>query len=91
MHPYRVKCCIDDYNDPSEDEEEKQRCDSEDVYRRMVDDETVLYVSVPLNAVEFDEESTTVHLEEIISRLQRIQFCLKYEVPISLTHSKGFV
>ena len=38
---------------PSEqDEEEKQqRCDSEDGYRRMGDDETVLYVAVPLQVV----------------------------------------
>ena len=38
---------------PSEqDEEEKQqRCDSEDGYRRMVDNETALYVAVPLQVV----------------------------------------
>jgi len=39
---------------PSEqDEEEKQqqRCDSEDGYHRMNDDETVLYVAVPLQVV----------------------------------------
>ena len=37
---------------PSEYEEEKQqRCDSEDGYRRMVDNETALYVAVPLQVV----------------------------------------
>jgi hypothetical protein len=37
---------------PSEDEEEKERCDSEDGYRRMDNDETVLlYVAVPLQVV----------------------------------------
>jgi hypothetical protein len=37
---------------PSEDEEEKHRCcDSENGYRRMGDDETVLYVAVPLQVV----------------------------------------
>ena len=39
------------FTTPSEDEEEKQRCDSEDGYRRMGDDETVLYVAVPLQVV----------------------------------------